>query len=172
MMDIFKQGMGQLLLHFLNIFLAIFITKGHSTVDQCTMYFTVFILDLFPGLPITIALSLLSDFMFRKCGCRNLVSGNYVYDNLGDLGIRKCVYVIQILIWSTIIFLSKCCTTFIGYFVQHPLEIFSRFILKIVSFNNVSTAFLILREQNSRNYLQTQSITSEISILSNIQNSV
>lgn len=137
MLDIFKQGMGQLLLHFINIFLAIFITSGHSSVDQCTMYFSVFILDLIPGLIFTIGISLLSDYMFKKCGCRNLVSGNYVYDDMGELGIRKCVYVAQIFIWATVISLSKFLTTLVGYFIKRPVEIFSSYVLKIVSFDNV-----------------------------------
>ena len=158
LLDIFKQGMGQLLLHFINIFLAIFITSGHSTVDQCTMYFSVFILDLIPGLFFTIGISLLSDYIFKRCGCRNLVSGNYVYDNMGELGIRKCVYVAQIFIWATVITLSKLCTTFVGYFIKTPIEIFSSFVLKIVSFDNVSF-------KNINTFLELISYMHEINFL-------
>lgn len=130
---------GQGILHGLNIFLAIFITsngEGEQS-DECSWYFTIFLLDLIPGLFLIILLALLSDYIFRKCGCNSMISGNYVYDNNGELGILKCIYLLQILSWVNVIIVSKLLTTLVEYVVIEWLSWFSSIALKILSFNNV-----------------------------------
>lgn len=130
---------GQGMLHLLNIYLAIFISaySEHKESDECSWYFTIFLIDLVPGLLIIVIFSKLFDLMFRRCGCTSMVSGNYVYDNNGELGFLKCVYLLQILSWVSVIILSKLLTTVIEFFVIRWLEWFSSIALKILSFNNV-----------------------------------
>lgn len=136
---------GQGILHILNVYLAIFITTQSSqkTSDECSWYFTIFLIDLIPGLLFIVLFSKLSDFMFRRCKCTNMVSGNYVYDNNGELGIKKCIYVLQVLSWVNVIIISKLLTTVIEYFIIDYLEWFSSIALKILSFNNVRLIFKI-----------------------------
>ena len=138
-MDVFKQMVGQGILHFVNVYLAIFIDNitVDKTSDQCSWYFTIFLIDLIPGLPLIVLFSKVFDFTFRKCGCISLVAGNYVYDNQGELGIKKCVYVLQVWIWVTVIITSKVITTTIEYFTIDFLGIFSGIALKILDFNSV-----------------------------------
>jgi len=130
---------GQGILHGLNLFLAIFITSNvdSESTDECSWYFSIFLIDFIPGLFLIILFAVLSDFIFRKCGCPKMVSGNYVYDNDGELGIRKCIYILQVLAWVNVIILSKLLTTLVEYFLIEWLAWFSSFALKILSFNNV-----------------------------------
>ena len=72
-----------------------------------------------------------------------MVSGNYVYDNHGELGIQKCVYFLQVLSWVNIIIISKLLTSVIEYLIIDWLELFSSIALKILSFNNVNILFII-----------------------------
>lgn len=139
MLDVFKQMVGQGILHGLNIYLAIFITaySSHSDTDECSWYFTIFLIDLIPGLLFIILFSNLGDWVFRRCGCITMISGNYVYDNSGELGLLKCVYVLQIVSWVAVIIVSKVLTSLIEFFIIQWLEWFSSIALKLLSFNNV-----------------------------------
>ena len=130
---------GQGILHGLNIYIAIFISTQteKSESDECSWYFTIFLIDLIPGLLFIVFFSKLSDFIFRKCGCLLMVSGNYVFDNQGELGILKCVYFLQVLSWVNVIIISKLLTSVIEFLIIEWLELFSSIALKILSFNNV-----------------------------------
>ena len=126
------------MLHFFNVYLTIYIAAESSEgVDQCSWYFTIFIIDLMPGLLFIFFFSFLFDLLFSKCGCYSMKSGNYVYDNNGELGIKYCVYFLQLLTWVMVVILSKVFTLLIQYFVFDYLKFFSSIALKIFNFNNV-----------------------------------
>jgi hypothetical protein len=145
---------GQGILHILNVYLAIFITtqSQKSSSDECSWYFTIFLIDLIPGLLFIILFAKLSDLMFRKCKCTNMVSGNYVFDNNGELGIKKCIYVLQVLSWVNVIIISKMLTTIIEYFIIEYLEWFSSIALRVLSFNNVG--LILFRSEEGENNLK------------------
>lgn len=139
LLDVFKQTTGQGVLHGMNIYLAIFISGGvkKKGSDECSWYFTIFLIDLMPGLILIVIFSKLQDYIFRKCNCNLMISGNYVYDNQGKLGIHKTIYVLQIFSWINVIFFSKITTTLLEFVILPILTKFSSFALNILNFNNV-----------------------------------
>lgn len=117
--DTFKQMVGQVSVHFINIYLAMSLSEHQNDVhaDQCSWYFITFLIDLFPGLLIILCLSLLFDAVFTKIGAISLVSGNYIEENEGEIFVKYGAYWMQILIWMAILALTKL----LLYAMQVPL---------------------------------------------------
>ena len=109
--DTFKQMIGQVSIHFINIYLAMslseFKNEDKIKADQCSWYFITFLIDLFPGLVILYSLSSLFDAIFTRVGATSLVAGNYIEENDGEIFIKYGVYWVQIVIWMTILVLTK-----------------------------------------------------------------
>lgn len=107
--DTFKQMVGQLTIHFINIYLAMSLSeyKNDAKADQCAWYFLTFLIDLFPGLLIIFCLSSLFDAVFTHIGATSLVSGNYIEESEGEIFVKYGVYWIQIVIWLFILVLTK-----------------------------------------------------------------
>lgn len=70
------------MIHFVNVYLSKYLGSHSKTTgtDECALYFVTFLIDLFPGLVIIFILSKIYDSTFERCGCKKLVSGNYIRD--------------------------------------------------------------------------------------------
>ena len=150
MLDTFKQVSAQSTIHLINILLAKYlnalktIDKSKTETDECSFYLLTFIIDLFPGLVITILLSKLYDFIFEKCGYLNLVSGNYIKDIDGIAVVDYKSYTTQLFLWLSIILTTKL----IVFAIQIPLlpilTLISGFILGFFNFSTDLKLFFVL----------------------------
>ena len=99
------------MIHFINVYSSIkideMIRKKHPNSDQCSWYFTTFLIDLFPGLLLIFLFSTLLENLFLKCDCYSLVPGNYVSERNEVIVILKWSYTKQILIWILVLLVSK-----------------------------------------------------------------
>jgi len=127
LLDTFKQIIGQVTIHFINLYISMFfnartsrIPTGGIKADECTWYFTTFLIDLFPGLLMIFLISSLSEKIFLRLDLKTLLAGNYAEDHDGILFIRTGAYTVQVIVWVITLLLSKL----IVFALQIPLERF------------------------------------------------
>ena len=99
--------------------------------DECAIYFVTFLVDLFPGLVIIFMLSKLYDNTFEKCGCKKLISGNYIRDVGGVAIVSYGVYWVQVFLWLSITLFSKLLLIIVELNFIKPFTFFARISLKI-----------------------------------------
>lgn len=143
--DTFKQMVGQVTIHFVNIYLAMSLSEHkNAQTDQCAMYFITFLIDLFPGLVIIFCMSSLLDAVFTRLGLISLVAGNYIEDNDGEVFVKYGVYWIQIVIWLFILSTMKL----LLYALQVPLVgvlgLISSVILGVLTFSADFKLFFVM----------------------------
>lgn len=146
-LDTSKQLSAQATIHLINILLAKFLNKLESNktkTDECSLYFLTFLIDLFPGLVITILLSKLYDFSFEKCGYLNLVSGNYIEDIDGIAVVNYCSYFSQVFLWLSIVLITKLVVFAIQIPILPFLTLISGVILGFLSFSTDLKLFFVL----------------------------
>jgi hypothetical protein len=151
MLDTFKQIVGQVTIHFINLYISIYFNARTSRIptagvktDECTWYFTTFLIDLFPGLLMIYLISSMSEKIFLKLNLRTLLAGNYAEDHDGILFIRKGAYMVQIVVWVITLLLSKL----IVFAMQIPLERYlgalGSFCLSIFDFSKDLKLFFVM----------------------------
>ena len=146
--DTLKQIIGQMSIHFINIYLSVSLTKlsqeKNVKADECSMYFITFLIDLFPGLVIIFGLASLFDTLFTKLKWLSLVSGNYVEDFDGQIFIKHGVYCLQVLIWLFILLLTKLLLFLLQVPLLGFLSFISTFMLKILDFSVDFKLFFVM----------------------------
>jgi len=114
--DVSKQGISSLLLHFLNLFLAVLISKQNDE-DACVWYLVNILLDTSLGVVLEYIFIRLMEVLARKFEIEVLISGCYysretnVFD---DYSINYSIWTIQTLLWCLISTLMK----FVVYLVM------------------------------------------------------
>ena len=148
LLDTFKQVSTQLLIHFINVAFSRILTeiqqKGTVKADECSWYFMIFLIDLFPGLLITFFLSKLYDSTFEKCGWHSLVSGNYIKTYMGVPIVDYKIYIVQIFLWMSIAFITKFSVIVIQYLTLDLLALVAAASLKILDFSIDLKLFFVL----------------------------
>lgn len=114
-LDIFKQVAGITIMHFFNIILALIIAKPSSKLDQCAWYWIQYNIDVFFGTVLNWAVMKFLDWMFNKCKCTRMVTGNY-FDKKSNR-ISFCIWFAQTLVWSLVVQANK----FLLYSLQIPI---------------------------------------------------
>ena len=131
LLDTFKQLSAQSSIHVINVYLSKYLTKlktHESKTDECSWYFLTFLIDLFPGLVITILLAKLYDFTFEKCRFFNLISGNYIKDIDGIAVVNYTAYISQVFLWLSIVLITKI----VVFLIQVPMLSFLSLVASVV----------------------------------------
>ena len=141
-MDTFKQLLGQLLIHFINVYFSIFLSDKiklrNSKSDQCSWYFTTFLIDLFPGLLFIYLFATGLERTFIRYDVHSLIAGNYISERNEEIIIKKCDYAKQVLLWTGVLLLDKT----ILFLLYIPLiDFLGRFSSWCISFLRFSTDF-------------------------------
>ena len=152
LLDTLKQALGQTLIHFINLYLSIFMNSGSSSygsagnvkADECTWYFNTFLVDLFPGLVIIMISSAFVDRLFIKLKIKTMVSGNYAYEENDELIINYTAYGLQLLLWISILLLSKTIVFGLQIFFKPFLASIGTFCLSIFNFSNDFKLFFVM----------------------------
>ena len=146
--DTFKQMVGQISIHFVNIYLAMSLSELKSAADthtdQCSWYFITFLIDLFPGLLILYSLSSLLDAIFTRLGATSLVAGNYIEENDGEIFVKYGVYWMQIVIWMLILALNKLLLFALQVPLTGVLSFISSITLAFLSFSSDFKLFFVM----------------------------
>ncbi len=144
----FKQFFGQFIIHWINVYFSIYITRNYRDVahhtDQCSWYFTAFLIDLFPGLLLIWVFSTVSEKLFIRYDVNSLIPGNYVYDVNEQIFVKKCNYIKQVLVWTSILLLSKLILTLLYIPLIGVLNSFSSWVLGLLSFSADFKLFFVL----------------------------
>ena len=130
--DTLKQVLSAITAHLINIIIAVKITGD----NQCDWYFINFFMDTFLGTIITFILVRLVNRIAKKKGKINMHMGYYGQEFIGDTvsSDSKKIFLIQTLIWTTIIIIGKIFILFsILYPSRNCFESIGETILKPVS---------------------------------------
>lgn len=148
LLDMFKQFFGQFIIHWINVFFSIYVAANirsksvHS--DQCSWYFTAFLIDLFPGLLLIWTFATVTERLFIRYDVHSLIPGNYVYDRNEEIFIRKCDYVKQVLVWTAILLLAKLILILLYIPLIDELNRFSGWSLGFLEFSPDFKLFFVL----------------------------
>jgi len=115
LLDISKQGISTFLLHFLNLFLAVTISKENDE-DACIWYLDNVLLDTTIGVLFQWILIRCLEIIARKLKIDILLSGCYYSidtNEFGDDNIDYCIWASQMGMWCLITSISK----FINYII-------------------------------------------------------
>lgn len=106
-LDISKQFLSSLTIHFVNLHLSV-VTK---TGDQCETYLSALFIDVTVGIAICWIGIRFCDIAFAKAGCESLVSGNYFVlrkvDKRREFFISYGRWALQCFIWCAITSIAK-----------------------------------------------------------------
>lgn len=144
----FKQFFGQFIIHWINVYFSIFVTsrvrdRAHPT-DQCSWYFTAFLIDLCPGLFFIWVFATLTEKLFIRYDVHSLIPGNYVYDLNEEIYIKKCDYLKQVLMWTSILLVSKLLLLLLYIPLIDFLNAFSAWVLGLLDFSADFKLFFVL----------------------------
>ncbi|MCQ2817369.1 MAG: STIMATE family protein [archaeon] len=117
LLDVSKQGISTFLLHFLNLFLAVTISKENDE-DACAWYLDNILLDTTFGVLIQYILVRVLEIIARKLKIDTLISGCYYSfdsNDFTDSNIDYGIWASQMLIWCLISSLAK----FINYIIMN-----------------------------------------------------
>jgi len=89
-------------------------------------------------------LSKLYDNTFEKCGCKKLISGNYIRDVGGVAIVSYGVYWVQVFLWLSITLFSKLLLIIVELNFIKPFTFFARISLKIFQFSADLKLFFVL----------------------------
>jgi hypothetical protein len=109
MLDTSKQGISSLLIHFMNLFLAVSISKQNDD-DACVWYFVNILLDTTIGVIFEWILVRVLEVIARKNKIEVLISGCYFASDtiiFDDYHIDYCIWATQAGIWCLISSLMK-----------------------------------------------------------------
>lgn len=147
-LDTVKQVVGQVIVHFINLYISIFFTarvgRNRQQADECSWYFTTFLVDLFPGLALILLLSFAYERIFLRYDLRTLMPGNYVEDHDGLLFIRKGAYVMQVLLWVSVLLITKLCLFVIQMPLLNTIGAFSAVCLRVFDFSVDFKLFFVM----------------------------
>ena len=68
--------MGMMTIHIVNVIISVYAKKDQN-ISQCEWYLIEYMLDTLIGTTFNFLLMKLLDFIWTKCGCTRLISGNY-----------------------------------------------------------------------------------------------
>jgi len=139
---------GQVIIHFINVYASIFINKvvktQNSTTDQCSWYFTTFLIDLFPGLLLIYTFSTILEAIFVKFDVYSMIPGNYVSEKNEEIIVNWCSYVKQVLTWIGILLLVKGILFLLYIPLIGIIGKISSLSLKFLSFSSDFKLFFVL----------------------------
>ncbi len=133
--DISKQGISSLLIHFMNLLLAVMLSKQNDD-DACVWYLINCLLDTSLGVMFNWILVRLIEVIARKNKIEELVSGCYYSRSItefNDLNINYSIWAVQTGIWCIICSLMKLFIYFIMLSFPDSLEKLGSNMLKSVS---------------------------------------
>lgn len=136
------------MIHFINLYLSILLNEHVSTLftktDECSWYFTTFMIDLMPGLPIIYLISTLYERLFISFELKTLIPGNYVNELDGILIVKRGVYTVQVLLWVSILLLSKVILILMQMPLITVLTTFSLMFMRLLGFSVDFKLFFVM----------------------------
>lgn len=126
LLDVSKQGISTFLLHFLNLFLAVTLSKEKDE-DACAWYLNNILLDTTLGVLFQYIFIRVMEILARKFQVDTLISGCYFSmdaNEFNDSTINYNIWAAQMLIWCLISSLAK----FINYIVMNYFTPFFRWL--------------------------------------------
>ena len=135
--DIFKQICSALTVHFLNLFISIFVS---DLADECIWYFLNMFLDTTIGVLVCYLLMKFAHFLAEFYDVE-ILKVEFYFDvierNDGEKEYRLIpkIYLAQLIVWIIVILLQKIIQLILNSLFKVPFEIFGNFILAPFTFN-------------------------------------
>lgn len=135
-LDVSKQGISSLLVHFINLFFAVLLSKQNEN-DACVWYLINILLDCTIGVVFEWILVRLLEIFARKYEIDTLISGCYYtrrtfeYD---DYHINYWIWFIQCFMWCLISSLMKVLMYLISIVFTQRLQEFGNYLLEDLSY--------------------------------------
>lgn len=135
MMDVSKQGVSSLCIHFLAIFIALLMSTLTKDTNQCAWYFLIFIIDTILGTLISYGLLILT----TKIAIRYKITS---LEKSGEYGIppSKLIWIKQLSVWCIIVLVARGISIFIIWGSPQQLAVFANLIAN--PFKNKPKLFL------------------------------
>ena len=127
-LDIWKQLLTSGFGHFLNLFLSIYLEQITGSGNGCVWYLMNLVMDLVFGLAISYFLYNIIDHYAVKYNIEVLKSGVYMDESVNmldtentDKHLNYRIWMVQMVVWCMIVFLSKIVVFFIEILYYKPL---------------------------------------------------
>ena len=135
--DVLKQICSALTVHFLNLFISIFVAE---LADECIWYFLNMFLDTTLGVLVCFLLMKLAHYVANIYNIEILKVEFYFDIFVNENGEKEYqlipkIYIAQLILWIIVILIQKITQTVLNHIFKVPFEIFGNFILAPFTFN-------------------------------------
>jgi hypothetical protein len=134
--DVLKQICSALTVHFLNLFISIFVAE---LADECIWYFLNMFLDTTLGVLVCFLLMKLAHYLAEMFNIE-ILKVEFYFDVVEKNGEKEYIlipkiYLAQLIVWIIVILLQKISQLILNSWFKVPFEIFGNFILAPFTFN-------------------------------------
>ena len=134
--DVLKQICSALTVHFLNLFISIFVS---DLADECIWYFLNMFLDTTIGVLVCFLLMKLAHYLAEIFNI-GILKVEFYFDVVEKNGEKEYIlipkiYLAQLIVWIIVILLQKISQLILNSWFKVPFEIFGNFILAPFTFN-------------------------------------